>query len=276
MPTHATLRLEDNALICPTPRLRRAITRSIARIGGEGGLIAWAIPDNHGHLAIVGTPEEASVLAWRVELAMQAYRPVGAGPFQHRWLRSDADYGYLRNMTDYILRQSQHHGTSSDPFGESDCRLDILGLRTVAPWVRARIREHLPRLRDEAVAELLNLELRELRCWAAPLESTDGVEHLREAALSVFALDNLKGRTPRSAAARATAVLSCADTVRPGALGIALGLSGAAVRRIRLGQQAASASLLPDPFGSADVRAVAAQARWRARHALASVTALTG
>ena len=276
MPTHATLRLEDNALICPTPRLRRAITRSIARIGGEGGLIAWAFPDNHGHLAIVGNPKEASLIAWRVELAMQAYRPVGAGPFLHRWLRTSDDYTYLRNMTDYILRQAQHHGTVSDPFGESDCRLDILGLRTIAPWVRARVREHLPRLRDEAVAELLGLELRELRSWAAPLECSDGLAQLRDATLSVFAVNDLKGPSPRIAQARAAAVLACADTVRTGSLCATLGMSGAAVRRLRLGQRSAAACLLPAPFGSPDVRAVAAQARWRARREADALTSLTG
>ncbi len=276
MPTHATLRLEDNALICLTPRLRRAITRSIARIGAGGGLVAWAIPDNHGHLAVVGTREEASEIAWRIELAMQAYRPVGAGPFQRRWLRSDDDYGYLRNMTDYILRQSKHHGLESDPFGESDCRLDILGLRTIAPWVRARVREHLPRLRDEAVAELLDLNLTELRSWATPLEASDGLEHLREATLAVHALRSLNGNSARVARARAAAVHACADNVRSGALRHTLGLSGDGIRRIRLGDRAAAAALLPNPFATADVRAVAAQARWRARRALGSLTTLAG
>lgn len=276
MPTHATLRLEDNALLCPTPRLRRAITRSIARIGRDGGLVGWALPDNHGHLAIDGTPEEANHLAWRIELALQAYRPVGAGPFQHRWLRTDDDFSYLRNMTDYILRQSQHHGTTSDPFAESDCRLDILGLRAIAPWVRPRVRERLPRLKDESVAELLGLDLAELRSWATPLEPTDGLDHLAEATLAVYSLGSLKGNAPWVARARAAAVLACDSTLRAGAVASTLGISVEAMRRIRRGERAAAHPFLPDPFNHPEVRAVAAQARWRAKRAASVVTVLAG
>lgn len=264
MPTHAILRLQDDALICPTAALRRAVTRSIARIGAVTGLVAWAFPDNHGHLAVLDTPAAASHLAWRVELAVQAHRAVGAGPFQPRWLRSDSRYGYLRNMTDYILRQSAHHGTVSDPFAEADARLDILGLRLVAPWVRPRVREVLPRLRDEEVAEALGLSLEVLREWAHPLEPGDGVEQLGEAVLATFCTRSIRERSPTGARARAAAVLACPG-VRPAALRHALGISGEVIRRIRSGRGAIAGALVRGGFDSPVVRAVAVQARWRAR-----------
>jgi len=276
MPCHATLRLVDNALICPTPALRRRVARSIARIGVDTGLVAWAFPDNHGHLAISGSPEAASHLAWRIELAIQAHRGAGSGPFQHRWLRSNRDHGYLWNTTNYILRQSAHHGTHSDPFGESDCRIDILGLRCIAPWVRSRVRELVPRLSDEEVAQDLGLDLDVLRSWAVPLEEGDGVASLAEATRAVFALSSLRGSTPEVQVARAAAVHACADSVGTGRLGQELGISGDTVRRIRKGTTAGAELWLPTPFLTVGVRAVAAQARWRSRAELGLATGLVG
>ena len=273
MPTHATLRLEDNALLCPTPELRRAITRSIARIGAAGHLVAWAIPDNHAHLAIHGERDEASALAWRLELAFQAYRPTGAGPFLKRWLRSDTDFNYLRNTTSYILRQAEHHGTTSDPFAEADCRLDILGLRCVVPWVRPRVRELLPRLRDERVAELLGRSLQDFRGWAHPLTVDDGLQALREATVAAFALRKIDELSNIGVTARTAAVLACPG-VKSGLLARELRIGRRAVLAIRRGEHRAARALLHDPFGHPFVRAVAAQARWRVESALPAGSAL--
>ncbi len=226
MPTHATIRLEDNDLICGTARLRRAATRSIARIGATTDLVAWALPDNHAHLAFAGSREAAGHSAWRVELAIQAYRPTGASPFLRRWLRSDDDYGYLSRMTRYALRQHEHHDIHSDPFGEGDCRIDILGLRVIAPWVRRRIRECLPRLSDAWIGEQLEVELPSLQSWAQPLEPGDGLEHLAEAVCGTYALDSLKGSVGLRYRAKAAAILACAPTVRPGRLATVLRRDG--------------------------------------------------
>lgn len=240
------------------------MTRSIARIGARTRLIAWAFPDNHGHLAIDAPAPEASHLAWRVELATQAYRPTGSSLFLHRWLRTDTDYSYLQNMTDYILRQSQHHGTTSDPFAESDCRLDLLGLRCAVPWARARIRAALPRLRDEEVCDRIGVTLQELRNWSTPVVPGDGLEWLAEATRATFALRSVRENSPDGRRARAAAVLACPD-VRPGRLAEILGLHGESIRRIRRGHTRVAAGWIDDPFLWTEVRAVAAQARWRAR-----------
>lgn len=265
MVTHARIRLETNDLICPTAWMRRAAARSIARIGEETDLVAWAFPDNHGHLAYAGSREAAGHTAWRVELALQAYRDTGSGPFLRRWLKTDDDYAYLWNTTRYVLKQAKHHGTLGDPFGESDSRVDTLGLRVIAPWVRARVRERLPRLTDEWVADLLGLELGELRSWAAPVEPGDGLDHLGEATQATFALSTLRGSSERLLAAKATAILACPRTIRPSAIARVLRCSTATVRRVRSGQMGPGPQRADAPFESPAVRAVAAQARWRAR-----------
>ncbi len=267
MPTHATIRLEDNDLICSTARLRRATTRSIARIGPTTDLIAWAFPDNHGHLAFGGAREQAGHTAWRIELAIQAHRPTGASPFLRRWLRSDDDYGYLERMTRYALRQHEHHGIQSDPFGEGDCRVDILGLRVIAPWVRRRVRERLPRLSDGWIADQMEVDLPTLRAWAEPLEVEDGLEHLPEALQATYALDDLSGSVGIKRRAKTAAILACAPTVRPGRLATLLRSSRATVWRVRSGGTADSVDLggLRGAFHADEVRAVAVQARWRAR-----------
>lgn len=264
MPAHATLRLDDDSLLCPTPALRRAMTRSIARIGAEGGLIAWAFPDNHGHLAIAAGDAEASRLAWRIELACQAYRPTGAAAFQRRWLRSESNHRYLANMTRYILGQAHHHGITSDPFAESDCRLDLLGLRRVAPWARLRMREQLPRLSDAAICEHLEVRLDDLRDWAAPILVDDGLEQLRAAAIATFALRSFQAKTLLGLRARAAAV-HAAPEIPTSRLSAALGIPGGTIRAIRRGEGTVARAMLRHPFEHPDVRAVSAQARWRAR-----------
>jgi len=264
MPTHATIRLEDNALICATRRMRRAMARSIARIGADTPLVAWALPDNHGHLAFAGTREEAAHGAWRIELALQAYRPSGCSPFLRRWLRTSDDYGYLSRMTRYALAQARHHEIQSDPFGESDARVDLLGLRVIAPWARQRVREALPRLTDGWMLEQLGLEPAEVRGWSGPLEAGDGLEHLAEAAAATFALPSLAGSRADRMDAKAAAILACAPTVPPGALAVLLRCSPGTVWRIRNGEGAAAARMSDAGWA---VRAVAVQARWRARWA---------
>lgn len=273
MQTHATLRLEDNGLICPTKTMRRLVTHSIARIGADSPLVAWAFPDNHGHLAVRGGAEEASHLAWRVELAIQAYRETGAGAFQPRWLRARPDYGYLRNTTRYILDQAAHHGIQSDPFGESDCRVDVLGLRCVVPWARSRIREALPRLADDEIAETLGLSLTALRESACPITASE-LEHLREATCAVLAVNQLNGKSPLCARARAAAVLTCDRSVRTADIVAALGISAHGVRRIRRGESHWGEEWLTDPFSRPVPRAIAAQTRWRAARALSLETGL--
>ena len=248
------LRLDYDTLLLPDLHLRRTVSRRLAVLTESHQLGAWFFGDTHVHLAWFGPPPMVVEGTRRVQLIVQASQRPGVRflPPRYKWFH---DQGHRSNTTHYCLSQADGHGLTQDPFGDGDCRVDLLGLRVCAPGLAHRVRRFVPRLQEAYVAERLGLTPDELTAWTRPLPEP-AYEHLAEVAAAALGLPSLEGRRPAVVVARAAAVHACLPEVSSAVLGAALGVTPRAVQKIRL--------RTADP---AAVLAVRRQARWRRREA---------
>ncbi len=211
------LRTVDDRVLAPNPPTRRCIARVMAAYEGLG-IYVFAVADTHLHIGVLASRSVAGRIAKRVVLSL--HRLLGYD-FEPVRLRPIHDQAHVRSLLHYILRQSEHHGLSNDPFHESSAILDLLGLRVVMPALAGRVREHLPRLKAAEV---------EAHLGGMPPERLD-LSLLREAACAAFALADLAGKSPPAVSARRAAAHAAKECATTAAVATSLGITARAVQR---------------------------------------------
>ncbi len=246
---HVVLRLRDERVLCRTDADRRRVARSFLERDPTFNLLAFRTVDTHLHALLAVAASLALEFARRVEISIElALRP--GSPFAPAYAKPIETQRYLSNAFDYILDQEQHHGLTSDPLHEGSNLPDLLGLRLTGGFTTGLVRGFLPRVRRaDLIARLPGGEA---------LDSDEPMgyvhlPHLPAAAAAAACLPHVRGRRPEAVAARAAAVAIAEEFTGPATAARALGISRAAVKRLRL--------LQPPP---ALVEAVRRQARLRA------------
>ncbi len=213
------LRLGDNRAIAPSRAARRALARAIAALGNEFGVFAWCVADNHLHVAAFCAHESARELARRLAIALQRRLEPGVA-FERPRLTPINDQAHARALLTYVIGQSAHHGASQDDAHEGNCVHDLVGTRTLMPWLPERVREHFPRVTR---AHLL-----------APL-GVEGFDERRgldaDAAAAAFALPSLRGRAAEVVDAR-RALVAVAGDFEAAQVATALNISPRSVWRL--------------------------------------------
>lgn len=197
---HVTMRLSDDRGIArSTPQLRQA-SRVFLRHGESRGLVAFRIADTHAHALVVGAREGAGQFARFVEAGLRKCLRIPV-PFERSRIRAIDNERHLANTLRYIFKQEDHHGTAFDLAHDGSSLPDLLELRLLAPWLSARVRQLLPRLKRAVIVEWLQ----------APSFETAAADfdRLGDAAAAVWALGDLRGRTDMHHRARRAAVHVC-------------------------------------------------------------------
>ena len=220
---HLVLRLRDSRVIAPHDGARRRLARAIFAASASSGLLAFRAADTHIHILATCGRREAGQLARRVgtRLKQSLALPVGFAPAHIRPVQSQ---GHLGRCFWYVLRQEAHHGLVTDPWHEASALPDLLGLRTLAPWVAANVRAVLPRTTRAELLDCLgapDLHAREPR-W----------DHLAESAAAAAGLAHVAGLTPAAVGARTAAVHAVGNLSRA-QIGTLLGVAPSTVTRLR-------------------------------------------
>lgn len=214
---HVILRLGDDRVIAPSREARRRFARKMAELSRELPLLAWRLADTHLHAIALGEAAAAELIRRLRMWFTRVARPGVALEVQRR--KPILSQSHLESAFRYVLTQDVHHGVETDLGHEASSLPDTLGLRTICPEVAVRVREHLPRLKREVLLGWLGV---------AALDEAASADHLRDAALAAFALDELTQRAEGADARRAAA---CAGL--PAAeVATRLGISPRSARRL--------------------------------------------
>lgn len=201
---HIRLRLRDSRVIAPTIEHRRALARIVFAQAQQERLLAFCVPDNHGHLLSATNRREAGRLAHRVEVSAKRRLGLEVG-FARAYFESIRDQRHLKNAFIYILRQNQRHGVQSDPFCEGSNLPDLLGLRLLGQFTAIHVRSLLPRIRRWELIDCFGMD--GLQLERAPLAEAPP-EMVMDAATAVLALPSLVGRNDAITDAR-TIIVHC-------------------------------------------------------------------
>ncbi len=141
--------------------------------------------------------------------------------FERSRLTPINDQGHARNLLFYVIGQSAHHGAAQDFAHEANCIHDLVGARTIGPWLAARVRERLPRVTRDQVLAPLGIDR---------FDEQHGLDV--EATCAAFALSSLAGRSAEVVAARRAAAAVAGSTPTE-ALARALGVDERTALRCR-------------------------------------------
>ncbi len=199
---HLMLRLDDQRVIAPSVSARRALARTVHKIGASRNLVAFRGSDTHIHVLVLGGRADAGrtvqALACSLERALQPH-----ATFDRARIQPVEHQSHLVNAAEYILRQDQHHGFDTDPVQDASILPDLLGLRMLGPKTVKRFREHLPRFARSTLLGLLGVRRLDPGTTAALLP---------DAAAAALGLADLSGNRPDTVLARA-ALVKVADRI---------------------------------------------------------------
>ncbi len=202
---HIMIRTDDDRVLAPSDRQRRALAETIYRIATGFPLLSFGAADNHLHLALLCQRLLAArfvqsllcALHWALDL------PVGFFPVRYKPL---ADQGHLLSTFHYTLEQRNKHGVQSDPFLDASSLPELLGMRLLPTDSIGRVREHVARLRKEQLLRHLGPTLLEPADRELVRAFVDADRHdlLRDAAAAALGLPALAGRSAPVARSRRT------------------------------------------------------------------------
>ncbi len=141
---HLMLRTDDDRVIAPGPAERRLLARTVYRVADGAGLLAFGAADNHLHLVVLCSREQAGRLAQQLAVALRGQLRIPVSFFPAR-IREVRDQHHLRSVFHYVLGQRNHHGVRSDPFLDASSLPELLGARTLRTASMGLARELLPR-----------------------------------------------------------------------------------------------------------------------------------
>jgi|GEM_PF-816447 len=241
---HLVLRSEDDRVLAPGGRERRALVSVVLAAGKARGLLAFGAADTHLHVLTTADRAAAGQLAHALAIGLHAALAVPA-PFAPVRIRPVEHHRHLLNAFRYVMSNAAHHGVVDPAATDASSLHDLLHLRSVAPWLADRVRRALPRVDRADLLEVLGLP-------QLGLVPSGGFEPgWLDAAAAVRLLPGLDGRAPRAAAARAALVAVALPLCNVRTLAPVLAIDPRSVRRLA---QAA------DPL---DVVALQRQLAWR-------------
>ena len=239
---HVILRLGDDRVIAPSRAERRRWARRLCSLARDVPIVAWKLADTHLHLVVLTDRAGVDALVRRLRIwVTSALRPGVSLEVQRT--KPLSGQSHLEAAFHYALRQDIHHGVETDLMQDASALPDILGLRVLSPELPLRVREHLPRLRRDALLAHLAVPALEVALHA---------EHLLESALAAFAIDAM-GLDKVDVQARRAAIAAAAG-LGPTRIADLLGVTPQAVCR-----------LARAPVSAPDVRAVRLQMALRAQ-----------
>ncbi len=208
-------------MIAPSLRDRRRLARALAELSRTFALLAWKVADTHLHLLHLGDEAACTELVRRLRIWFaNALRP--GVPLEVQRRKPLPDQSHLVATFRYVLAQDAHHAVDTDRWQEASSLADTLGLRVLCPELALRVREHLPRLKREALLAHLGVDA---------LEPAVHPAHLVEAAAAAWALDGLPQRGD-GADARRAAVHAAHEELGTAAVAEALGVTRQCVARL--------------------------------------------
>ncbi len=180
--SHLMLRLRVDRVVARSPGGRRGLADTVLRASAPFPLLCFRAADTHIHLLLGCDERSARECGRRIEIGLTQRLQLAPG-FSPGYARPVVDQRHLRNAFAYILRQEARHGIGRDPLHDASSLPDLLGLRVVAPELRGRVGEWLPRV---AIDEL----------WSLLPGSVEpaSVDVLAEAGAAALALPGLRGR----------------------------------------------------------------------------------
>lgn len=220
---HLTFRLKDSRVIAPYSRTRRRLARSFVEIGDRHGLLSFRIVLEHGHALFACDRQAAGRAAQAIGSSITQALALPEG-FNETHIRTVEDQHQLESVFRYILGNARKHGADDDPLHEASVLPDLLGLRLLGSDVEERVRAYLPRATWDEVRGHLGV---------APTELVFSPNHLADSAAAVFALPDLKGRTPQHVLARAAAARLGTGQLRVDAVARILGVAPTTVYALR-------------------------------------------
>ncbi len=220
---HLMFRTNDDRVIAPSRARRRLLARTVYRVAGPYRILSFGAADNHLHLVVCCTREEAGRLAQSLCASLRALLEV-AVPFYPVRFKAIMDQRHLETAFHYALSQRNRHGINSDPFLDACSLHELLGARTLRTDCRQRVREMLPRVtRDQLLPHLGPRVLEPCNDLIEPLDAAAG-------AVGLGSLDLM----PRGTLApRAALVQLIGHQLKSREIAELLGRSPSLVRRMR-------------------------------------------
>jgi hypothetical protein len=205
---HLMFRLLDDRVIVPSTGKRRVLARTVYRLAEPAGLVGFGVADTHLHLALRCDRRRAGKLAHDLCCALHfAIEPLQH--FERTRIKRIDNQRHLENVLNYALRQRRHHGILVDALRDGTSLPELLGLRVLARGSVLRVRELLPRLTRETLAEHLGPRMLE-PAGALELER-DSIPDILDAAAGCVGLVDLGGVGSQSRGARAALLQLPAD-----------------------------------------------------------------
>jgi hypothetical protein len=223
---HVTIRLEDDRPIAITPASLRVVARVVLDQGEERGLLAFGAADDHLHAALATDRASAGAFARYVESAL-VWKLRLAARFERARIRPLHDQKHAYNTFHYAHRQDSRHELELDGAREGTSLPDLLGLRVLDTSLIARVRAHLPRIRQEQLTR--HFEPGALDMNTPPVD----LDVLADAAAAVLALTDLHGRSADATRARRAAVHAAGPDVSSRRLSDCLEIGVRAVQTFR-------------------------------------------
>jgi hypothetical protein len=232
---HLTIASDGRRALFPAEEGRRAAVRVLARVVGPAALL-FCVVDDHLHL-VVGW--ERLRVGWLGRALVLGLRPFAAAPVEGARVRPVESRAHLESLVGYVLSQTGHHGLAEHPaLWTGSCFQDLVGARWLPPLeVRARLTAQLPRLSPSALFAAAGMPSGSARSFAPSDDAAlrvGGASRLVAAAAAALALPpSLAGKGAALVLARrAVAQLGIGCGLASGDLGLALGVTPRAVRRL--------------------------------------------
>jgi hypothetical protein len=220
---HLMFRTDDDRVIAPSRAKRRLLARTVYKIVEPYGLLSFGAADNHLHLVVCCTREEAGRLAQGLAVALRVVLDI-AVPFFPVRFKAIKTQKHLETAFHYALSQRNRHGVHSDPFLDSCSLHELLGARVLPTDCRQRVREMLPRVTRNQLLHHLG---------PVPLEPcTDLIEPV-DAAAGAVGLGSLELQPRLTVAPRAALVQLIGRQLTSDQVAELLGRSPSFVRRMR-------------------------------------------
>jgi len=229
---HCTGRLhDDRELATSIGAIRTAVSRVLAKTRPRG-LVVFAVADNHVHLLLAGSRENAGETMRRLQLSFHWHLDLSR-TFERARFRRVVDREHLWRTVPYILKQVGRHQIRTDPAWEGSALHDLLGMRVPGLGLRARLLQFLPRLKEHTLHSWLGVGDDVLGAWDDPVP-VDHLHLVAEAAAAAYAIPTLRAPGRRGPAAIRAACGAIDPTIPPIVVATQLGVSPRTVRRARM------------------------------------------
>jgi len=226
---HVTVATAGRLALALDETALRAVVRAIV---ARHDLLLFDVVDDHVHAALEA--ERPALAARGLRWTLEATTGPGVR-WQAPHVQPIEGRRHLERLVGYLLEQPARHELPVHPaLWTGSCFLDLVGARRLAGFDAARLRAHLPRLRERALREAVGLGSDPLAPAERAAWDRVGPRRLVElASATVAAGPDLRGRSAPVVAARALAArIAQGLGLGTSPVARALGVTPRAVRRL--------------------------------------------